>query len=122
MQEQQISSIVKQQREYFNSGVTRTYQHRVDCLNKLKDVFKRYEQELHSALKQDLGKPEFEAFGAETGFCQHEISETTKRLKVWMKSKRVWTALLSQPGSSQIHYSPLGVCRSFNAPILIEIE
>ena len=109
MQEQQIISIVKQQREYFNSGVTRAYQHRVDGLNKLKDAFKRYEQELHIALKQDLGKSEFEAFLAETGFCQHEISETLKKLKGWMKPKRTWTALLSQPGTSRIYYSPLGV-------------
>lgn len=109
MQEQEIVSIIKKQREYFNSGVTRAYQHRVDCLNKLKEAFKRYEQELHAALKQDLGKSEFEAFLAETGFCQHEISETIKKLKVWMKPKRTWTSLLCQPGSSQIYHSPLGV-------------
>ena len=109
MQEQQIVSIVNQQREFFNSGVTRAYQYRVECLNKLKVVFKHYEQELNAALKRDLGKSEFEAFLAETGFCQHEITETLKKLKSWMKPKRTWTGLLSQPGTSRIYYSPLGV-------------
>ena len=94
MQAQQIVSIVKQQREFFNSGATREYQQRVDCLHQLKAAIKQYEKDLNAALKQDLGKSEFEAFLAETGFCQHEISQTLNKLKGWMKPKRVWTSLL----------------------------
>ena len=109
MQAQQIVSIVKQQREFFNSGATREYQQRVDCLHQLKAAIKQYEKDLNAALKQDLGKSEFEAFLAETGFCQHEISQTINKLKGWMKPKRVWTSVLCQPGSSRIYYSPLGV-------------
>ena len=125
MQEQDIVSIVKNQREYFNSGVTRNYRHRVDCLNKLKVLLQRFESELHSALQQDLGKSEFEAFVTETGFCQHEIGATLRRLKGWMKPKRTWTSLLSQPGSSKIHFSPLGVnliIAPYNYPVMLSFS
>jgi aldehyde dehydrogenase (NAD+) len=60
-------------------------------------------------LKEDLGKSEFETYLAETGFCLHELTETTKKLKKWMKPKRTLTSMLAQPATSKIHYSPLGV-------------
>ena len=109
MEEQRIIDIVIVQRDYFNGGETRSYQARMECLRKLKDVLIQYEQNLHVALQKDLGKPEFEAFMAETGFCIHEITDTIKKLKSWMKPRRVRTALLAQPARSWIEYAPLGV-------------
>ncbi|MDD1635886.1 MAG: hypothetical protein LUQ06_06290 [Methylococcaceae bacterium] len=101
MNEQQIIDIVIAQRDYFNCSATRSYQARIECLRKLSNVFIQYEQDLHEALQKDLGKPEFEAFMAETGFCIHEITDTIRQLKRWMKPRRVWTALLTQCG---LHY------------------
>ena len=125
MNEQQIIDIVIAQRDYFNCSANRSYQARIECLRKLSNVFIQYEQDLHEALQKDLGKPEFEAFMAETGFCIHEITDTIRQLKRWMKPRRVWTALLTQPARSWIEYVPLGVnlvIAPYNYPVSLSFS
>ena len=107
--EQEIISIVNVQRAYFKSGATRSYQSRFANLHKLKAALQKYEPMLIEALRNDLGKPEFEAYLAEVGFSIHDTSNTIKSLKSWMKPKCTWTSLLAQPASSRIYYEPLGV-------------
>ena len=107
--EKEIIHIVARQRDYFKSGATKSYQSRIENLNKLKSALVRYKSEIHAALKQDLGKPAFEAYLSETDFSLLDISETISKLKRWMKPKRTLTSLLTQPGSSRMYYSPLGV-------------
>ncbi|MFV2071947.1 MAG: aldehyde dehydrogenase [Thermoanaerobaculales bacterium] len=118
--ESQIIRIVAKQREFFKTGVTKSYHHRIEALTKLKNALVKYESRFHAALKHDLGKPEFEAYLSETGFSLHDLSGTIKKLKKWMKPQRTSTSLLTQPGSSKIYYSPLGVnliISPFNYPI-----
>jgi len=115
-----IIDIVAEQRNFFKTGATKSYQSRIDNLKKLKVALVKYESLLHAALKQDLGKPEFEAYLSETGFSLHDITETIGKLKRWMKPKRTLTSLLTQPGSSRIYYLPLGVnliIAPYNYPI-----
>ncbi len=107
--EKKIIDVVSSQRDFFNTRVTHKYETRIECLNKLKSGLLKYEDEFNAALKEDLGKSEFETYLAETGFCQHELTETIKKLKKWMRPKRTLTSMLVQPATSMIHYSPLGV-------------
>jgi aldehyde dehydrogenase (NAD+) len=121
-QEQRIVDIVVRQREFFHSGATREYENRIDALKRLKAGLIKYETALNEALKEDLNKPNFEAYLSETGFCLHELTETIKKLGTWMKPKRTRTSLLTQPGTSSIHYSPLGVnliISPFNYPLML---
>jgi len=123
--EQEIIDIVSNQHDYFKTGVTKSYQSRIDNLHKLKAALIKYETEIHAALKQDLGKPEFESYLSETGFCLHDISTTLGKLKGWMKPKYRLTSLLTQPGTSRVHYSPLGVnliIAPYNYPINLSIS
>ncbi len=118
--EKDIIDIVTKQRNFFKTGATKSYQSRIDNLKNLKAALVKYESLLHAALKQDLGKPEFEAYLSETGFSLHDITETIGKLKRWMKPKRTFTSLLTQPGSSRIYYLPLGVnliIAPYNYPI-----
>ena len=107
--EEKIIEVVNSQRNFFKLGLTQKYKTRIECLKKIKTALLKYENDYISALKKDLGKSEFEAYLTELGFCQHELSETIKKLKKWMKPKRKLTSLLAQPASSKIYYSPLGV-------------
>ncbi len=107
--EQKIIDVVSKQRQFYSTGNTHKYETRIKCLQKLKSGLLKYEKEFHAALKQDLGKTEFEAYLSETGFCQHELTETIKKLKKWMKPKRTLTSMLVQPATSKIYFSPLGV-------------
>ena len=80
----------------------------------------KFESKFSTALKGDLGKSEFEAYVSEIGFVLHDLNNTIKHLKKWMKPKRVKTPLLIQPASSQIYFTPLGVnliISPFNYPI-----
>ncbi len=107
--EKDIIEIVAKQHEYFKTGTTRSCQSRIDNLHKLKAAVSKFEEDLNQALRQDLGKPVFEAYLSETGFTLHDLSTTIGKVKKWMRPKWVPTSLLTQPGSSRIHYSPLGV-------------
>ena len=107
--EQKIIDVVSKQRQFYNTGITHKYETRIECLQKLQSGLLKYEKEFHDALNQDLGKTEFEAYLSETGFCQHELSETIKKLKKWMKPRRTLTSMLVQPATSKIYFSPLGV-------------
>jgi len=120
--EQEIIAIVARQHEYFKTGATRSYQSRLDNLQKLKAGLIKYEEDMHAALKQDLGKPEFESYLSETGFCLYDLSTTISHLKGWMKPKWRMTSLLTQPGSSRVYYSPLGVnliIAPYNYPVML---
>jgi len=120
--EQEIIEIVAKQHDYFKRGATKSYQSRIDNLHKLKAALIKYEGEMHAALKQDLGKPEFESYLSETGFSLHDLSTTISKLKGWMKPKWKLTSLLTQPGSSRIYYSPLGVnliIAPYNYPVML---
>lgn len=120
MTKDEIIHVVAEQRQFFNSGASRDYSVRHEALCKLKDAIKNFEIEIHAALKADLAKPEFEAYFTETGFCQHELTETIRKLRKWMKPKHVRTGLLVHPARSTIHYSPRGVnliIAPYNYPI-----
>ncbi|NOQ15786.1 MAG: aldehyde dehydrogenase family protein [Methyloprofundus sp.] len=123
--EQEIIEIVAKQHQYFKTGATKSYQSRIENLKKLQTTLIKYEAAMHAALKQDLGKPEFESYLSETGFSLHDLSGTIRHLKGWMKPKRTLTSLLTQPGSSRIYYSPLGVnliIAPYNYPINLTIS
>lgn len=118
--EQEIKEIVRKQQVFFNSSVTRTYDFRINALKKLKRGIKQFEGQFSTALKDDLGKSEYESYVTETGFVLHDLTYTIKHLKKWMKPRKVKTPLLIQPASSEIHVAPLGVSliiSPFNYPI-----
>ena len=81
MTKAEIIRVVTEQRLFFTSGATRDYSVRHEALSKLKNAIKNFEAEIHAALMADLGKPEFEAYFTETGFCQHELTENSQGLK-----------------------------------------
>ena len=120
MSEQEIIDIVHRQRTFFNTAVTHAYNFRFNKLLKLKSGIEKFESKLSAALKDDLGRPDFEIYASEIGLVLHNLSNTMKHLKKWVRPKRVKTPLLTQPASSHIHYTPLGVnliISPFNYPI-----
>lgn len=66
------------------------------------------EPQIIQALKEDLGKPVFEACIVELGSLRSEISYALKNLDRWTRPKRVYTPIIHQPGKSWIEYRPLG--------------
>ncbi|MGB5984473.1 MAG: aldehyde dehydrogenase [Desulfobacterales bacterium] len=117
-----IDHLVRRQHDYFKSAATQGYGFRIAQLQRLRQGLKRFEQRFSRALKQDLGKSEAEAYITETGLVLHELGDTLKQLKRWMKPKRVVTPFYLQPAASRILYTPLGVnliISPFNYPIAL---
>src|SRR5688572_14026431 len=95
-------------RQYFDSGVTRSYQFRREQLQKLKQAVLNHEQELYDALYTDLKKNPEETWVTETGFFLSEINNTISNLRRWMQPERTATNLLNLPSSSYVMREPLG--------------
>ena len=115
-----IKEAVDIQQLFVNSLLTRSYEHRINALTKLKNAIIQYEDQLSAALFKDLGKSQYEAYATEIGFVLHDLSITLKSLKKWMRPKKVATPFYCQPASSKIEYTPLGVnliIFPFNYPV-----
>ena len=120
IQPDQIQTIVQNQKFFFHSGATLTYDFRRKALQDLKEGIRQREIEFRDALMADLGKPEYESYVTETGFVLHELTRTLKKLKRWMGSRWRPTPFYLLPGSSRAIYSPLGVnliISPFNYPM-----
>lgn len=96
-------------RDYFDTGNTKSYDFRMQQLEKLKAVIKKYEKDILDALYKDLHKSGFESYTSEVGFIYEEIRYTMKHLKNWMKPKRVRDRISTMPSKSYIYSEPLGV-------------
>ncbi|MFG1516236.1 aldehyde dehydrogenase family protein, partial [Halobacteriovorax sp. ZH3_bin.1] len=100
------------------------YNDRISALEALEDEIKGRESEILAALKADLNKSAFESYLSEIDFCLHEIKLMKKKLKKWMKPKRVFSPLPFMPARSEIHYEPYGqvlVIAPWNYPFQLAI-
>lgn len=104
-----MKNIVNKQREFFNTGVTKSESFRREQLTKLKNAIRKNEQELLAALKSDLNKSPMEAYATEIDVTLAEIEYYLKNLRSWMKPERVSTPLFFVPGSSWLYKEPYGV-------------
>jgi aldehyde dehydrogenase (NAD+) len=98
----------------------RDYHWRIEQLRALKRMIEENDEALNQAMWQDLRKSPFECAASEQGVVLGEINLTLKKLKKWMKAKRVATPLFNQLGRSQIVYEPYGlvlIIGAWNYPI-----
>ena len=104
-----IQIILEKQRNYFNTGVTRDLNFRIEKLSILKKSIKKNEKQILEALWADLHKSEFEAYATEIGIILDEINFAMKHLKSWSKTRKVRTPLTHFLSSSYIYSEPYGV-------------
>jgi len=93
----------------FEAGRTRPMAWRQQQLTRLIALLVEHEGDIATALRSDLGKSGFETALSETGFVISEAKFALKHLPRWMRSKRVSTPLMAQPGHSRIQAEPKGV-------------
>lgn len=103
-----IQGMLEEHKDFFNSGVTKEVSFRLQQLLKLKNIIKQYEGRIITALQQDLGKGEFEAYATEIGFTLDSIGYMMKHLKRWAKPKKVRSPLHLFPAKSYILSEPYG--------------
>ncbi len=104
-----IKTIVQKQRDYFNSGATKSVKFRKEQLTLLKNLVSTHEADFIEALKKDLRKHEFEAYATEIGFVLIELKKAISNIDKWAKPRTVPTPLFHFNGSSFVQPEPYGV-------------
>ena len=102
-----IQDLIQQQRAFFQTGQTKSVDFRLAQLQCLKQAIIDHQNAILEAAKADLGRPPFEAYFeiATLG----EINLAIKKLKTWVKPRRVKTSIDQFPSSAWIQPEPLGV-------------
>ena len=95
--------------DFYNSGATLSYAFRKKQLEILKEAIIKYEDEINTALYNDLKKSKEESWATETGLLIGELNNAIKHLHKWMKPKKVPAGLVTFPSSAKIYRDPLGV-------------
>lgn len=122
---QQFEQFIEEQRDYFNSGATKSLQFRKNALLKLKNKLKQEEHALLQALQKDLGKSGFESYATEIGIVYDSINFMLKNLHRWMKREAVKTPITLMPAKSFIVREPYGsvlIIAPFNYPVQLTME
>ncbi|MGN6491898.1 MAG: aldehyde dehydrogenase family protein [Agriterribacter sp.] len=104
-----VISELQELRGHYESGITRPYAFRKQQLLLLKNAVSKYEQEINLALYADLKKSAEETYATETGLLLAEINLALKKLRSWMKPRRILPNLVNFPSSGKIFADPLGV-------------
>ena len=104
-----LGALIQKQRDFFNSGKTMPLDLRISRLKRLKDTIEGNEKIILEALYKDLRKSEIEAYNSEVLLTTAEIDYTLKRVKRWVKPKKVRTPLIHLPAKSLIYPEPAGV-------------
>jgi aldehyde dehydrogenase (NAD+) len=104
-----IKQLVQNHRAYFATGRTKDVSFRLEQLRVLRKAVTDNEDAIFHAVKEDLHKPAFEAYGGETAIVINEIDQALRHLRCWSKPRRVRTPLAHFPARSFIYPVPFGV-------------
>jgi acyl-CoA reductase-like NAD-dependent aldehyde dehydrogenase len=104
-----MSTLIEKQKEFFNSGKTLPLEFRIGQLKRLKDSIERNERIIFEALYKDLRKSEIEAYNSEVLVVTSEIDYVLRRIKKWVRPRKVRTPLMHLPAKSLVYPEPAGV-------------
>lgn len=125
MRQEEIDKIIEEQRKFFDSGRTLDIRFRIKALRDLKKTVLRYEKEINSALKADLGKSSFEGYMCETGMVLSELSYMISHVPAYAGERTVLTPLAQFASRSFIKPSPYGVTlimSPWNYPLMLTLD
>ena len=88
-------------------GITRPEAWRREQLQRLRELVTQHEPEILEALRHDLAKPDLEAM-AEVVTLLQELKLAERRLRTWMRPRRIRVPLVQQPGRAELIREPLG--------------
>ncbi|MCL2006487.1 MAG: aldehyde dehydrogenase [Treponema sp.] len=120
-----IHDIILRQREFYDTGATRSHAFRINALNSLRDALNKNEDLIFSALKKDLGKHPMETYMCESGMVLDEIRYHLKHLKTWMRAKKVKTPMAQFHAKSFISPEPYGIAlimTPWNYPVQLSLS
>ncbi len=111
-------------RRGFESDRTRTLEWRDAQLAALARMLEEHESDWLDALRDDLGKAPMEGWMTELSYVTGEVAHCRRKLKSWMKPRKVGTPAFAMPGRSWVQPEPLGVVlvmSAWNYPLQIAL-
>lgn len=122
---QRVHEAVEKQRAYFRTGATLPLAFRKEMLIRLKQSVIKHQSDMEQALKEDLGRSDFEAYLCDVGPIILEINEAIHGIKKWAKPERHSSGLLAFPSmTTRVYKIPYGVAlivSPFNFPFLLTL-
>lgn len=118
----QIQSIVRAQRNFFETGVTLPVSFRIKTLKKIKKTVLEFEPEIKDALASDLGKSRSESYMTEIAMTLSELNWMIRHVRRLSRKKRVHTPLAQFPSSTFRLAEPYGsvlVMSPWNYPFML---
>lgn len=106
---EQPAVAVARLRTTFATGRTRDRSWREAQLDGLIRLLDEAEEELGAALVEDLGRTRFESALFDIVPTRAEAVHARKRLRSWMRRRRVRAPMTIQPGRAWFDYEPLGI-------------
>lgn len=104
-----MEQLVKVQRSYFNSNVTKPIEFRIDQLKKLKKILQDNNDALAEAVFKDFGKSKFETILTELFVVFDDLNMAIEKLPEWAAIKSAATNMLNTPADCYIIPEPFGV-------------
>lgn len=105
----EIEILVNQQKDFFNTNITKSLSFRKRQLLALKNAIKKHENSIYDALWHDLHKAKFETYETEIGIVLAEISYMLKHLDSLAKVQVHKPALSLFPAKAFTVKEPFGV-------------
>lgn len=125
MENRQVEALLAAQRGFFRTGATLPVEYRIQALNKLYRAIESRQDEIHAALKQDLGKSDYEGFMCETGLVLSEISYMLRHIRRFARAKTVPTPLAqfhSHSFTQSVPYGNVLIMSPWNYPFLLSLD
>ena len=120
-----IESILRMQRQFFDSRQTFDIDTRLQGLRRLREAILAHEEEINAALKEDLGKAASESYMCETGMTLAELSDQIRHLRRRARPRRRMSNLANFPSSARAVFEPYGVVlvmSPWNYPFMLCME
>lgn len=120
-----MEMIIEKQRKFYKTNKTKVLQFRLQALELLEKAVIKYEEELESALYQDLKKSKTESFMTEISLVLSEIRYIKKHLKKWDKDVWVRPSLMQFPSKGIVVREPYGcalIIAPWNYPVLLTLQ
>ena len=117
---ERIEELVRRQRAFFATGVTRDIDWRRFQLKQFREGLLKWEKALSDALWTDLHKSYEEAYMTEIGLVYGEIREAYRKVGRWARRRGRPSPLTVMPSSSHIVREPLGctlIVSPWNYPV-----
>ena len=123
--ENDIRNIVAEQRKFFRTGATLPVKWRIQQLKKLKKAVLEHANDFETALAEDLGRSQVEAYLCDIGPIVVEVNEMIRGLRRWARPERHFSGFMCFPSMvTKVYKMPYGVSlviSPFNFPILLTL-